>query len=742
MNGEVWLDVAEIATAAGVTPQAVRKRVARFVSRKVPGIGHAGERLQVLLSSLPAQWQAAYWQRVNALPLPWQDAVLTKVSPAPAPEPLPLPLPLPLSFTPASASTSLPDAGNSAAPGSMTADAAALSSSSTALAPAPPDDDTTYIKEWQRECLHARLALLQELDRRRLHRRAKAAMEGLCDAAQHGALPPELQALVPVAVAKGESLSPRTLTRWLAARDAGLAHLAPGVKGRLPCLPAWGHALLKEWRRPQKPSLAFALEQLAAPGKLPPGIPVPSPSSARRFLQNLDVIERNRGRLGPRALKNLRPYRQRDATGIWPLEIVAMDGHTFDAEVAHPFHGQPFRPEITSAIDVSTRRLVGWSVALAESALAVLDALRHAVQTCGIPGLLYVDHGSGYHNALMEQQAIGFCARLGIEKTHSRPFNSQGRGVIERLHQTVWVRLAKTWPTYLGDAMDPEARHRVYKLTRADLKAARISPLLPTWPDFVAACERAVAAYNAHPHTSLPIIRDPVTGAKRHQSPDEAWADLVRQNPDCIVTVREAELADLFRPYRVGQVTRGAVRIFSNVYFSADLSAYHGETVFIGYDLHDASQVWVRDRNQRLIAVAALHGNRSDFVGQTALEHAHAQRATQRKARLERHLDEVELELQGSRPALEGRLATPAEVAAAEAELATLAPPAAPARAEDARPTVFHTDLALWRWIEDHPDQATDQDRAYLAGCLDDEGFQALVAMERQKKSRLTGRAA
>ena len=739
---EIWLEVADVVAAVGISKQAVNKRLASFTTRPIKGKGGAsGTRYQLLLSSLPAQWQAAYWQRVNALPLPWQDAVLTKALPAPAPEPLPL------SSTPASASTSLPDAGNSAAPVSMTADATALSSSSTALAPVPPDDDTTYIKEWQRDCLHARLALLQELDRRRLHRRAKAAMEGFCDAAKHGALPPALQALVPVAVAKGESLSPRTLTRWLAARDAGLAHLAPGVKGRLPGLPAWGHALLKEWRRPQKPSLAFALEQLAAPGKLPPGIPVPSPSSARRFLQKLDVIERNRGRLGPRALKNLRPYRQRDATGIWPLEIVAMDGHTFDAEVAHPFHGQPFRPEITSAIDVSTRRLVGWSVALAESALAVLDALRHAVQTCGIPGLLYVDHGSGYHNALMEQQAIGFCARLGIEKTHSRPLNSQGRGVIERLHQTAWVRLAKTWPTYLGDAMDPEARHRVYKLTRADLKAGRISPLLPTWPDFVAACERAVAAYNAHPHTSLPVIRDPVTGAKRHQSPDEVWADLVQQNPDCIVTVREAELADLFRPYRVGKVTRGCVRIFSNVYFSADLSGYHGETVFIGYDLHDASQVWVRDRNQRLIGVAALHGNRSDFVGQTALEHAHAQRAQARKARLERHLDEVELELQGSRPVLEGRLATPDEVAAAEAELAALAPlppsgGGAGGEGESSRPTVFHTDLALWRWIEDHPDQATDQDRAYLAGCLDDEGFQALVEMERQKKSRLKGKAA
>ena len=146
------------------------------------------------------------------------------------------------------------------------------------------------------------------------------------------------------------------------------------------------------------------------PDALPAGVAVPSYAAAWRFLQRLDGVERHHGRLGPRALRNLRPYRQRDASGLWPLEVVSMDGHTFDAEVAHPFHGQPFRPEITSAIDIATRRLVGWSVALAESALAVLDAVRHTVQTAGIPAVLYVDNGSGYHNALMEQQAIGFMA--------------------------------------------------------------------------------------------------------------------------------------------------------------------------------------------------------------------------------------------------------------------------------------------------------------------------------------------
>ena len=736
MDGEVWLDVVDLAAAAGISKQAIHKRLGSFVTRKVKGLGHAGHRHQLLLSSLPEAWQAAYWRRVNALPLPWQDAVLTKALPAPEPEPplalpVPIPPPVPVAHAGAGSLAPFPHGG-----------AGALSS------PVPAADATPYIKEWQRACLHARLALLQDLDRLILAHGVGRGMDTLIAAVRAEQLPPERQALVPVALGRADAgLSRPTLARWLMARDRGLDHLAPRPKARGPRVPPWAPYLLKEWQRPQKPSLAFALEQLAAPGALPAGLQPPSASAARRFLAKLDAVDRQRGRLGPRALRNLRPYRQRDATGLWPTEIFSMDGHTFDAEVAHPFHGQPFRPEITSAIDIATRKLVGWSVALAESSLAVLDALRHAVQTHGIPAELYVDNGSGYHNALMEQQAIGFMARLGITKTHSRPFNSQARGVIERLHQTVWVRLAKTFATYLGDAMDKEARDSVHKITRQDLKKVGKSRLLPTWPEFLARCAAAVADYNAHPHTSLPLIRDPRTGRKRHQSPDEVWAELVQQNPECLVTIRETEVADLFRPYKTGKVTRGMVRIFGNLYFDSALSGHHGEPVFIGYDIHDAERVWVRDRNQALIAVARLDANKSDYRPQTALEHAHATRAKGRLIRLERHLDEVHLELTGSRPVLEGRLATPEEQAAAREYLAESAPAPLGAAGRDEgetgqRPRIFRSDLELWQWVQDHPALANDQDRAYLAECLEDEDFRDLIAREAQKKSRLTSSAA
>ncbi len=560
MDGDAWLEIADLAVAIGVTPRAIQKRLGSFVTRAVKGKGGAsGTRYQLLLSSLPEKWQVAWWQRVNALPLPWQDAVLAKALPAPEPEP-PLALPVPI---PSPAPVSFAAGAGSIASVTPCAGAVALSSptASTALVVAPADD-ISHLKDWQRRRLHARLAVLRELDRLMLEYGAGRGMDALIIQARAEQLPPEVQAQLPYALARKDSrLSRATLARWQRDSAQGLIHLAPRPKAHGPRVPAWAPALLAAWQRPQKPSLPWALEQIAAPGVLPAGVAPPSASAARRFLANMNVVDRSRGRMGPRQLRNLRPYRQRDASGLWPADIFSMDGHTFDAEVAHPFHGQPFRPEITSTIDIATRKLVGWSVALAESSLAVLDALRHSVQSHGIPSELYVDNGSGYHNALMEEQTIGFMDRLGITKTHSRAFRSQARGAIERLHQTVWVRLAKTFATYMGDPMDKEVRDRVHKITRKEIKAAA-RPLLPTFPDFLALCEAAVADYNARPHSSLPLIVDPLTGRKRHQSPNEVWNELVRQNPDCLVTIRDTEVADLFRPYKTGKVNRGQVRIF------------------------------------------------------------------------------------------------------------------------------------------------------------------------------------
>ncbi|MFZ1327028.1 MAG: Mu transposase C-terminal domain-containing protein [Candidatus Contendobacter sp.] len=769
---EVWLEVADIAQALGISQQAIRKRVRSFITRTVTGGkgggASGGTRYLLLLSSLPPTWQAAYQQRqaleleipvpppgLPLLPLPEVPApVLAEPAPTAVPgtrrvrrPPLAHPAPVP-SFTGAVLATPALGVASSETSHPLS-DASALSSpvpvapaplgspqAPRALVCTPHGDDTTHLKDWQRQCLEARLALLAELDRRLLVEKPGVALRRLAQEAQTGQLPAELQALV--SQASSGQLTPRTLSRWQTDRARGLIALAPRSKEPLQRVPPWAGALLKFWPSPSGIALAWAVRQLRQPGALPKGVPPPSTSAAYRFVKKMDAVDRQRGRMGPEALKSVRPYRRRDVSGLWPTDLYSMDGHTFDAEVAHPFHGQPFRPEITTVLDLATRKIVGWSVTLAESALAVLDALRHACESHGIPALLYVDNGRGYRNALMEHQAVGFLARLGITMTNSLPYVSQSRGAIERLHRTLWVTLAKTLPTYMGQDMDREAKRHVFKITRQEIKTTGKSRLLMAWPHFLQAVEQAVADYNGHhEHTALPKIID-ATGRKRHQTANEVWADLLAQNPECLVPVDPAESADLFRPYKVGKIRRAQVRLFGNIYFHADLAGHHGETAFIGYDLHDGQQVWVRDREHRLIAIAQADANQSDHHPISAFEAGHLQRAKARHARLERHQQDVALELEGSRPVIEGQLVTPEEAQAAAQELAALLPPPAdPTPPSDQRPRIFGSDLALWQWVQDHPDLATEHDRAYLAECLEDDDFRLLTELEAQKKSRV-----
>ncbi|MEY2863574.1 MAG: hypothetical protein RLY58_1281 [Pseudomonadota bacterium] len=494
--------------------------------------------------------------------------------------------------------------------------------------------NTSALADWQRQCAEARLVLVREVEQRvRAGAKKTKALESVVADAAAGVLPESVQGLVSLANARAgadRAISRRSLFEWVGAvataESSGvsaIAVLAP--RPRVAKIPEWAGVLLKMWGQPQKPSLVVVLELL--PEVLPKGIECPSYSQAYRFInESVGAVEREKGRMGSRELKNIQGFVRRDTTLLLPTDVYTADGHCFDAEVSHPIHGRPFRPEITTVIDVATRMVVGFSVDLAESGWAVLDAIRLSATHCGIPALFYVDNGSGYQNDMMKAQGRGLMARLGTEMTHSLPYNSQARGIIERSHQTLWVRAAKRLPTYMGADMDAQAKQKAFKLTRKDIKAVGTSKLLIGWDEFLVYANEVVHEYNHKPHSSLPKFLDRSTMKKRHLSPLEAWDAAVAAGAE-IHKVDDAEAVDLFRPYVERVVRRGEVELFGNKYFSIELEQYHGESMQIGYDIHDPEQVWVRDAEGRLVATAQWNANRTSYFPQSKIEQARQQRA-------------------------------------------------------------------------------------------------------------------
>ena len=422
----------------------------------------------------------------------------------------------------------------------------------------------------------------------------------------------------------------RTLKRWLTADD-----LAPKARQKSTEIPLWAKSFLACYQQPQKPSVESAYREFC---KVAPDSGRPSIHQVRRFIASLGTVTRERGRMGPRELKNIQPFVRRDFSLLEPNDIWSADGHTFDAEVQHPFHGRPFRPEITVFVDIATRRAVGWSVNLAESTHAVADALRNAVEVAGAPAIIYVDNGSGYKNAFMKDEATGLIGRIGSTMTHSLPYNSQAKGVIERLHQTLWVDGAKLLPSYVGAAMDREARLAQFKVTRRALKAGGAMPLMP-WDLFVSWCQQRIDDYNARPHRSL-----------GNTSPDLAWRAFEAKGWQAL-RLDKSELDTLFRPRVTRALRRAEIQLFNNIYFSRELEEFHGMEVHVAYDIHDPSQVWVYLPSGQLLCTAQANGNRKHYMPVAAVEQARQERAKGRLARVDAKREEILEELHGG-PAL------------------------------------------------------------------------------------------
>ncbi len=465
--------------------------------------------------------------------------------------------------------------------------------------------------------------------------------------AKTGALPENINRLVPIANARAGStrtLSATTLKRWAldrAGQGGQAAALAPKTPQPDMSVPPWAAALLTLYRTPQKRSLREIVTQdLTQPGALPPGISPPSYDQAKRFIGKISTIERNRGRMGVKELKSLLPYVQRDLTGLDPLDIVQSDGHCLDAETLHPRHGRPFRPEMTSIIDLATRLCVGWSAGLAENALGVTEAIVYMATRWGIPAVWYVDNGSGYNNQLMDDQRTGLLVRLGSTKLNRLPHNPQAGGYVERSHQTIWIAGAKKLPSYMGKDMDRQAKQTVFKLTRADLKATGGTHHLMRWDDFIAWAEEQVRLYNNRPHRGLAKISDPTTGRRRHMTPMEAWnAALARGWTPMTITATEA--ADLTRPYETRMVQRASVSVLGNTYYAKELKDHHGDEVLVGYDIHDANRVWVRDLHGRLICEARFEANKRAVVPRSYLDQALDRRHEGRIRRAQEHIKEI-----------------------------------------------------------------------------------------------------
>jgi putative transposase len=226
---------------------------------------------------------------------------------------------------------------------------------------------------------------------------------------------------------RARRFSVRTLWAWWSAyRRAGLDGLLPKVRTDHGQPKAVDRALLEAAiaLRHEVPSRSTAtlIHILQTAGRIVPG-------QLRRSTLDRHLAAVGMGR---RRLRTLGDKRYIRLLFERPNQFWVGDYH--EAPVLWDPAHQRFRTLHLGAVIDHYSKLVPHAAWYRSEQLATLeDTLKQAILKRGLPEALYVDHGAAYR---ADQFAFA-CAHLGIRLRHSKPYTSEGRGVIERWNRTV-----------------------------------------------------------------------------------------------------------------------------------------------------------------------------------------------------------------------------------------------------------------------------------------------------------------
>ncbi|MCV2359663.1 Mu transposase C-terminal domain-containing protein [Paucibacter sp. TC2R-5] len=396
------------------------------------------------------------------------------------------------------------------------------------------------------------------------------------------------------------------------------------------------HAFLAHYCKPTRPTVMQAWVASLAWYEAH-GFERPAKDTFYRLEKEFPVAVKCRGRFTGSAWKALMPHRSRDVSMFKSNDIWVGDGHTFRARVQSPIHGKAFRPEITLVIDWRSRKIVGWSVDLAESTLAVSAAFRDAqLRTRARPLVYYRDNGSGQTGKLIDCEVHGTLARQGIASETGIPGNPQGRGVMERIWQTVIIPFASTYPTFMGNQADPETVRKAQIQVVKDQRAGKVSALLPSWRTFIADLAAHIEAYNTqHKHSALAGL-----------TPEQAYQQYMDAD-SLVFAVDDAEIHALWLPEVARTPRRGLIELFGNKYFLPSLleSLPEGEQVRVRFDIHRAETVLVLAMDGQALGLATWEGNRSAAFPVPYIETKREERAKGIKARAAENIQRADDEL-------------------------------------------------------------------------------------------------
>jgi putative transposase len=378
---------------------------------------------------------------------------------------------------------------------------------------------------------------------------------------------PFLEDGIPLArVAREQRIILRTARRWVKRyRSDGLAGLARKERGdKAQRKLSTGLQQLIEGLALRKPSLSAAMiHRKAAEAAKNLGERPPSYTVVYRVISKLEPALLTMAHEGTKAYSDrfeLVHRREAEApNAIWQADHTELDILVKDDE------SNPRKPWLTIILDDYSRAVAGYLLFFtAPSAIQTALALRQAIwrksqagwHICGIPQILYTDHGSDFTSQHIEQVVADLKIRL-IFSTVAKP---RGRGKIERFFRSVSQVFLSGLPGYGPGRTGGSA--------------------VLTLPELAQELERyLIHEYLVAPHSE--------TG----QAPQARW-DAGGFLPHMPESLEQLDLLLLTVP-RTRRVRPDGIHFMSMRYIDPTLAAYVGEDVLLRYDPRDVAEIRV-----------------------------------------------------------------------------------------------------------------------------------------------------
>jgi transposase InsO family protein len=223
---------------------------------------------------------------------------------------------------------------------------------------------------------------------------------------------------------KRRTVSVDTLLDWATRyRNGGFEALAPRPRqdrGHSRTITPQLASLIERLKRenPHRTGTTLLRELALSSGKDEPPV---SSSTLYRFLKQRGLSERQL--LAPPARKK---FEAELANQIWQADML------FGPWVQRPGGGR-MQVFLQATLDDASRLLPHAQFYSSQGLDAALDCLRQAVAARGVPVRLYIDNAKIYRSP----QLARIAASLGILIIHSRPYQPEGRGKIERCFRTL-----------------------------------------------------------------------------------------------------------------------------------------------------------------------------------------------------------------------------------------------------------------------------------------------------------------